>query len=369
MTRATDFTSEDHTFMARALELARRGLHTTHPNPRVGCVLVDNSGIVGEGWHRRTGGPHAEVAALAAAATRARGCTAYVTLEPCDHQGRTAACSLALIEAGVARVVAAIEDPYPQVAGSGLARLRRAGIEVACGLLANEAEELNSGFLKRCRSGRPFVRVKLAASLDGRTALASGESQWITSPEARNDVQFWRAQASAVLTGSATVAVDDPRLNVRLPETERQPIRIVLDSNFCTSPQAALFDFPGPVWLIGTSETHEVAQFENHPARLISLPGTAGRVDLAALMDWLGEESINELHVEAGPTLCGALLQAGLVDELLLYLAPCLLGDESRGLFALPGLDTMADRVNLEWVESRRIGADLRLRLRPEFSP
>ena len=365
MTAATDFPPEEQTFMARALELARLGRQTTHPNPRVGCVLVKDSRIIGEGWHKRVGGPHAEIEALAAAGDDTRGCTAYVTLEPCDHQGRTGPCSVALIEAGVARVVVAIEDPFPQVAGRGLERLRAAGIEVALGLLADKAEALNAGFLKRIRSGRPWVRVKLAASLDGRTALASGESQWITSPEARNDVQYWRARASAVLTGFATVAADDPRLNVRLPGIERQPVRIVLDSNFCTSGQAALFDISDPVWLVGTDQAKRADLDAEHPARLVSLPGKGGRVDLEALMDWLGRESINEVHVEAGPTLCGALLKAGLVDELLLYLAPCLLGNESRGLFDLPGLDTMANRVNLEWVDSRRIGPDLRLRLRP----
>ena len=364
MAKPVEFTPGDHRFMARALQLAKRGVFTTHPNPRVGCVLVKDSRIVGEGWHRKTGGPHAEVEALAAAGPKASGCTAYVTLEPCDHQGRTSACSIALIEAGVARVVAAIEDPFPPVAGKGLARLRAAGVEVACGLLAEQAEKLNLGYLKRIRYGRPWVRVKLAASLDGRTALASGESQWITSVEARNDVQYWRARASAVMTGSATVAADNPRLNVRLPDTERQPIRIVLDSNWRTSRQAALFDLPGPVWLIGVNENQAAAQLDAHPARLVRLPGKDGRVDLNDLMDWLGQESINELHVEAGPTLCGALLQAEVVDELLIYLAPCLLGNDSRGLFALPGLDTMADRVNLSWIDCRQVGADLRLRLR-----
>jgi diaminohydroxyphosphoribosylaminopyrimidine deaminase/5-amino-6-(5-phosphoribosylamino)uracil reductase len=358
------FTAEDHRFMARALELAANGLQSTHPNPRVGCVLANNGQIVGEGWHRVSGGPHAEIKALGDCNGQARGSTAYVTLEPCDHQGQTGACSLALIEAGVSRVVAAIEDPYPEVAGRGLQRLRNAGIEVEIGLLAEQAERLNAGFLKRMRCGKPWVRVKLAASIDGRTALASGESQWITSKQARRDVQSWRARASAVMTGFATVAADNPRLNVRFPEANRQPIRIILDSDFRTPPDAALFNLPGAVWLTGTGPIDQTLE-NGHPARLVSLPASAGGVDLVALMNWLGEEQINELHVEAGATLSGALLQAGLVDELLLYLAPSLLGDGSRGLFALPGLDTMADRVNLEWVDCRRVGTDLRLQLRP----
>jgi diaminohydroxyphosphoribosylaminopyrimidine deaminase/5-amino-6-(5-phosphoribosylamino)uracil reductase len=359
------FSAADHQHMARALTLAELGACTTHPNPRVGCVLVKDGRVVGEGWHRRAGGRHAEVVALAQAGEAAGGSTAYVTLEPCAHHGRTPPCSQALIDAGVTRVVVALSDPYPRVDGQGLRQLVEAGIEVVTGLMADQASQLNAGFLKRVGQGRPWVRVKLATSLDGRTALASGESRWISSDASRADVQKWRARSSAILTGSGTVLADDPRLNVRLDELDVQPVRVILDSRFRTPRRAQLFQQPGPVWLIGHAAYPVPAWIDAFDATAMQFTGADGLPDLVQVMNWLAEQEINEIQVEAGPRLCGALMAAGLVDEVLVYLAPQLLGSGSRGSFDLPGLESMADRVNLEWVDSRRIGPDLRLRLRP----
>lgn len=357
------FSAEDHRFMARALQLAEHGLWTTTPNPRVGCVLVRDGAVIGEGWHEKAGGPHAEVAALAAARSAVgdpRGATAYVTLEPCNFFGRTPPCTEALIDAGVRRVVAAMSDPNPKVAGGGLARLREAGIEVASGLLEAAARELNTGFVSRMTRGRPFVRVKLAASLDGRTALAGGESQWITGPDARRDTHRWRARACAILSGSGTVLADDPQLNVRdvggVAEVVRQPLRVVVDSTARIAPQARVFA-GGALWVNATPHSAPL------PAGVETLvfPGSSGHVDLLALLDELGRRGINELHVEAGPKLSGALLHEGLVDELLLYLAPCLIGDSGRGLFGMPGLESLADRPQLAIKDVRLVGADLRV--------
>ena len=348
--------------MAHALRLAARGLYTTDPNPRVGCVIACGEEIIGAGWHARAGEPHAEVFALRAAGARARGATAYVTLEPCAHHGRTPPCADALIEAGVARVVCAVADPFPQVAGAGLDRLRAAGIATEVGLLADAAEELNVGFLARHRRGRPWVRVKLAASLDGRTALASGESQWISSEASRADVQRWRARASAILTGIGTVRRDDPRLDVRI-ETSRQPDRYVVDPRLTLSPQARLLASGGPVSLIADRETPVPQWLQQRGLEVIGV-GCDGTLDLSQALAELAARGVNELHVEAGSMLCGSLLAQDLLDELILYVAPHVLGS-GRGLFDIPALESMADRVNFRFHRIDRVGSDLRIIARP----
>ena len=368
------FTDFDRKAMARALELAARGLTTTHPNPRVGCVIAQGERIVGEGWHERAGEAHAEVAALQAAGGRAAGATVYVTLEPCNHQGRTPPCAAALLAARVARVVYAVADPNPRVDGGGAARLREARVRVEEGLMAGEAAELNCGFLKRMRHGRPWVRVKLAMSLDGRTALASGASRWISGAAARADVQHWRARSSAVLTGVGTVLADDPRLDVRLPAGEgaegQQPLRVVLDSSLRTPPEARLFSVPGEVLILSALPAADprwearAAALAAQGARIETLPAEAGRVPLFMALERLGELEINELQVEAGATLAGALVRQSLVDELLLYVAPKLLGPDARPLVALPRLPDLAAAPSFGLVEARDLGGDARLRLR-----
>lgn len=358
------FSAEDHRWMARALQLAERGAFTARPNPMVGCVIVRDGGVVGEGWHRRKGGPHAEVFALREAGETARGATAYVTLEPCAHYGSTPPCADALVAAGVARVVGAMRDPFPQVAGRGFERLRAAGIEVASGLLEAQARTLNAGFLSRIERGRPWVRVKLAASLDGRTAMADGDSKWITGEAARADVQRWRARASAILTGTATVLADDPHLTVRLGVGTEvvPPLRVVLDTRLSSLDRANVRSPDAPtLYLHAPGIEPPAGAGIDHAA--VPLGGD-GRLDLHAVMRLLAERGINEVHAEAGATLCGALLREGLADELLLYLAPVLLGEHARPLLAGLGIDTMAQRRRLELRESRRIGEDLRLRLR-----
>ena len=356
----------DFTHMARALKLAARGLNTTDPNPRVGCVVAQGDEVVGEGYHQRAGGPHAEVVALSAAGERARGATAYVTLEPCSHHGRTPPCVEALIAAGVARVVFAIGDPNPRVNGGGVARLREAGIEVEGGVLEASARALNPGFLSRMERGRPWVRVKLASSLDGRTALADGESRWITGDAARADVQKLRARASALLTGSGTVLQDDPRLNVRLPGATRQPLRIVLDPELETPPEARILAPPGETILMTASQDAvRAGRLAAAGARVENLPRDGSGLDLRAVMTRLAELEVNELHVESGATLAGAFLAAGLVDELVVFMAPTLLGEGARPLLAVGPLASMDDRPRLVLVSVRRVGPDLRLVLRP----
>ncbi len=348
--------------MARALQLAERGLHTTDPNPRVGCVLVKDDRIVGEGWHERAGEPHAEVYALRAAGAGAKHSTAYVTLEPCCHHGRTPPCSDALIKAGISRVVVAMRDPHSQVDGGGIQQLEQAGILVENGLLEQQARQLNPGFIKRMQFGRPFVRLKLAMSLDGRTAMASGESKWITGEAARRDVQQWRARSSAILTGVGTVLADDPSMTVRLENTQRQPLRVIVDTNLSTPAGAAILRQPGETVIMTCSDDETAWKaLEAAGARIIAMPYCQNTVDMAAVLDQLGEMEINELHVETGATLSGALLQAGLVDELIIYMAPVLLGDAARGLFHLPGLETMADRLHLQIDDIRAIGEDWRI--------
>ena len=355
------FSAVDHGMMARALLLAERALWTTSPNPRVGCVLVRDGEIVGEGWHVRAGEPHAEVHALRAAGERARGATAYVTLEPCSHYGRTPPCAEGLIAAGVTRVVAAMEDPNPLVAGRGLAMLRAAGIETACGLLAEPAQELNIGFVSRMTRGRPWVRLKTAASLDGKTALNNGVSQWITGPDARRDGHRWRTRACAILTGICTVRDDDPRLDVREVETTRQPLRVIVDSRLETPPTARILQ-GGPVLLAAAVDDAERANLlKAAGAEILLLPNAAGKVELPALLSALAARGINEVHVEAGWKLNGSLLREGLVDELLLYMAPCLIGHHAAGLFNLPELTDLAGKRPLSLRDVRQVGGDIRI--------
>ena len=360
------FTALDYRFMARALRLAAKGARTTHPNPRVGCVITRDCEVVGEAWHERAGLPHAEVLALEAAGEAARGATAYVTLEPCAHHGRTGPCAEALALAGVNRVVAATQDPDPRVAGQGFAYLRESGIRVQSGLLADNAESLNRGFFHRLRQGRPWVTVKLAASLDGRTALANGESRWISGEAARDDVHRLRAEASAVLTGSGTVLADDPRLTARLEDVTRQPLRVVLDSRLRTPPTSRLLaEEDGSVRIYCGAEAGSCEALEAAGARVTAFSGP--RPDPAGVLRGLAEEEeCNEVLVEAGPGLSGSLLCADLVDEVVLYLAPHLIGDAGQGLFHLPGLESMDQRRPLKIRDLRRIGEDIRLTLQPE---
>ena len=355
------FSAVDHGIMARALQLAERGLWTTTPNPRVGCVLVRDGEVVGEGWHERAGGPHAEVHALRAAGARARGATAFVTLEPCSHHGRTPPCAEALVDAGVTRVVAAMADPNPLVAGNGLAMLRAAGIETACGLLENEARELNIGFVSRMTRGRPWLRLKAAASLDGKTALDNGSSQWITGPAARRDGHAWRARACAILTGIGTVRDDDPQLTVREVDTPRQPLRVIVDSRLET-PLTAKILSGGPVLLAAAVDDEKKANsLRAAGAEVLLLPNAAGKVELKDLLEELARRGINEVHAEAGFKLNGSLLREGLVDELLLYLAPCLIGHAAAGIFNLPALAELDDRQRLQVRDLRQVGEDIRL--------
>ncbi|WP_159564935.1 bifunctional diaminohydroxyphosphoribosylaminopyrimidine deaminase/5-amino-6-(5-phosphoribosylamino)uracil reductase RibD [Budvicia diplopodorum] len=365
----------DAFYMARALELARSGRFTTSPNPNVGCVLVRNDEVVGEGFHFRAGEPHAEVHALRIAGDKARGATAYVTLEPCSHHGRTPPCAEALINAGVSRVVAAMQDPNPEVAGRGLFLLRQAGIEVEHGLMMAEAEAINRGFFKRMRTGFPYLQLKLAASLDGKTAMASGESQWITSGASRADVQQFRAESSAILSTSATVLADNPSLNVRWSALDsqirqqyheadlRQPLRVILDGNNRITPDFHLFSLAGDILLVRTEKSDEA-----WPANVeqLVIPAHNAGIDLVVLMMQLGRRQINTVWAETGPTMAGALLQAGLVDELILYIAPKLLGDDALGLCKLPGLNTLSQAPVFTLKEVRQIGDDIRLSLLPQ---
>lgn len=351
----------DNEFMARALRLAERGLYSTTPNPRVGCVIVRDGRVVGEGWHARAGEAHAEIHALRAAGAAARGATAYVTLEPCSHHGRTPPCAEALIAAGVTRVVAAMEDPNPQVAGQGMAALRAAGIAAECGLLGDAALELNIGFAARMTRRRPWLRMKLAASLDGKTALQNGASQWITGAAARQDGHRWRARACAILSGIGTVRDDDPQLNVRGVETMRQPLKVVVDSRLELPLDARVLAGGDVLVAAAQGDAAKIAALRERGAEVLLLPDAGAKVDLTALLEELGRRGVNEVHVEAGFKLNGSLLGAGLVDELLLYLAPCLIGDAARGMFNLPALDSLDGKRRLAIRDVRMVGPDLRL--------
>jgi len=349
--------------MSLALQWAAKGMYITAPNPRVGCVIVKDGMVIGAGHTQPAGQAHAEVQALRTAAecgADVRGATVYVTLEPCSHFGRTPPCADALVQAGVARVVAAVGDPNPLVAGQGLARLRAAGIAAECGVLESEARELNIGFFSRMQRGRPWVRLKAAASLDGKTALHNGLSQWITGEAARADGHAWRARASAVLTGIGTVKSDDPQMTVRALDIPRQPQRIVVDRNLELAPQARILHGGGALVVTARSDANKEAMLREQGAEILLLPNADGKVDLPALMQELGKREVNELHVEAGSRLNGALIEAGCVDELLLYLAPNLLGD-AQGLFDLPALEDLEGRKKLAFHEFSRIGADLRI--------
>ncbi|WP_428240517.1 bifunctional diaminohydroxyphosphoribosylaminopyrimidine deaminase/5-amino-6-(5-phosphoribosylamino)uracil reductase RibD [Gynuella sp.] len=352
--------SRDIEFMAQALQLARLGVYSTSPNPRVGCVLVKNDRVIATGWHQLAGGPHAEIHALREAGVEARGSTAYVTLEPCNHTGRTGPCSVALIEAGVARVVCASTDPNPLVAGGGIERLRAAGISVENGVLEAQARALNPGFIKRMTSGLPWVRVKLAQSLDGRTAMASGESQWITGADARRDVQRWRARSCAVLTGSGTVKADNPSLTVRESligfKPVRQPLRVVLDRQLSTDPLSHVYDDSAPTLIV--SAVTDAG--DCYPARVETCHLPSSESWLREVLIELGRRGYNEIMIEAGATLAGAFMGAGLVDELIVYTAPKLLGSGARPLMTLP-LVSMAEAVALELTDLRQVGVDIRL--------
>jgi diaminohydroxyphosphoribosylaminopyrimidine deaminase/5-amino-6-(5-phosphoribosylamino)uracil reductase len=368
------FSVQDAHYMAQALRLAERGLFTVRPNPAVGCVIVRDGVVVGEGWHIRAGEPHAEVYALRAAAEQARGATAYVTLEPCSHHGRTPPCCDALIAAGVARVVVAMQDPNPQVAGRGLARLRHAGIDVTVGLMADSARALNLGFLSRLERNRPFVRVKLAASLDGRTALDNGQSKWITGEAARHDVQNLRARSGAILTGVDTVIIDDPLLTVRLPEFALfQPLRVIADSQLRSPVAANLFTTGGKVLIVicqtlldSGQEAEKIALLQDKGIEVIAMPCLDGRLDLDALLFVLAQDyQINDLMVEAGATLAGAFVTQKLADELWWYAAPCMMGHQARAGLILPDHDAMSDVAHWTLFEQRQIGKDWRFKLKP----
>ncbi|MCC8362540.1 bifunctional diaminohydroxyphosphoribosylaminopyrimidine deaminase/5-amino-6-(5-phosphoribosylamino)uracil reductase RibD [Lysobacter sp. A6] len=365
---AQGFTATDHAMMARALRLASRGEYTARPNPMVGCVIAQGDEVVGTGWHERKGGPHAEVFALQAAGERARGATAYVTLEPCSHQGSTGPCADALIAAGVTRVVGAMSDPFPKVNGSGFDKLRAAGIQVDTGLMEPLARDLNRGFLSRIERGRPWLRVKLATSLDGRSALASGDSKWISSEAARRDVQKWRARAGAILTGAGTVLIDDPHLTVRLGDDTpfAPPLRVVLDPGLATVARGHVREGGAPTLYLHAPDARMPRGIEaDHAAVNVA----HGLMDLDAVLKLLGERGINEVQVEAGATLAGAFLTAGLVDELLLYVAPLMLGERARPLFDGLHIDEMTERLSMRIVETRRIGADVRVLLQPGAAP
>jgi len=359
------FTALDHAMMAEALRLARKGLWTAEPNPRVGCVIVRGDRIVGRGWHSLTGGPHAESVALAGAGAEARGATAYINLEPCSHHGRTPPCADALIAAGIARVVCAMRDPHPSVAGEGMRRLEAAGVEVVCGLMSGLAHELNRGFVSRIERKRPFVRAKLAGSLDGRTSGPDGESKWITSDAARRDGHRWRARAGAVLTGIETVLADDPGLDVRLEGFEKKPLVVIADSRARLPATANLLCTGASVLQVCV---HADSVVPEGCKRIVAPAAIDGRVALDALLGALAERGINELHVEAGPALTGALLMQGLVDELLVYQAPCMIGADGSAMLRLPGVEKLDQRLHFQVLERRVVGPDLRLRLAPEVS-
>jgi diaminohydroxyphosphoribosylaminopyrimidine deaminase/5-amino-6-(5-phosphoribosylamino)uracil reductase len=358
------FSATDASMMRRALVLAARGLYTTTPNPRVGCVLATGGQVVGEGWHERAGGPHAEAMALAAAGSRARGATAYVTLEPCAHFGRTPPCADALIEAGVGRVVAAMRDPNPEAAHGG-ERIAAAGIVFEYGLCENEARELNIGFVSRITRARPWVRMKIAATLDGRTALADGRSQWITGEAARRDGHAWRARACAILSGIGTVAADDPQLTVRMVDTPRQPLRVLIDSRLDVSPDARMLEGGGTLIFCAQAHPEKRSRLVARGAEVVAIANAAGKVDLPGMLALLAARGVSELHVEAGYKLNGSLVREGCVDEFLIYQNPSFLGNSPQGMLDLGEPAALDARAKLDIVSVERIGEDLRLLARP----
>jgi len=360
------FSGLDHAMMAQALRLAEQGLYTTSPNPRVGCVIVKDGVIVGQGAHVKAGEPHAEVYALQQAGDQANGADVYVTLEPCSHFGRTPPCADALIKAGIRRVIAAMEDPNPKVAGSGLARLQAHGIETSSGLMKAQAEALNPGFISRMTRNQPFVRSKLAASLDGRTALTNGESKWITGEAARLDVQHWRARSCAILTGIGTVLADDPQMNVRGIETPRQPLRVVIDSQLRIPLTAKILQGGNVMVAYANGDQAKIESLAKLGVQSIKLPAANGSVCLQSLLTHLASVQINEVMVEAGQGLNGALLAQNLIDELLIYYAPVLLGSDAKGMFGIPMLNNMQQRMQLDILDTRQIGQDIRVRAKPD---
>jgi len=360
--------SLDNFYMSKALQLARKGLYSTQPNPRVGCVIVLNNEIIGEGYHQHAGGPHAEIHALNQAGLKVKGATAYVSLEPCSHHGKTPPCADALVDAGIKRVVCAMLDPNPLVAGRGIEKLKQAGVETESGLMQLEAEAINPGFIKRMKTELPFVRIKLAMSLDGRTAMASGESKWITGSHARADVQKFRARSSVVLTGSGTVIADDPSMNVRVSAEDlqmdggvknvHQPLRAIVDSQLSVSLNSKIFKQSGETLVFSTQQAKHA----------ITLAEKNNKIDLHELLKYLANEhQANEVHVEAGSELCGALLAENLVDEIVVYMAPHIMGDSAKGLFHLPALDKMSERLGLEIKDIRSIGKDWRITAIPKY--
>ncbi len=361
------FTRFDHECMATALRLARKGLFTTDPNPRVGCVIADDNSVAGLGWHEKAGAPHAEIAALRDAGDSARGKTAYVTLEPCNHHGRTAPCTEALLEAGITRVVSAVGDPSPEVNGAGLNRLQAAGVKVETGLMSEQAEALNAGFMMRMRAGRPWVRIKCAISIDGRTALRNGQSKWISSAASRDDVQLWRARSSAILTGIGTILADDPSMEARVGQVVQQPLRVIADSRWRTPPGSKILQGTGTAVIAGDSSVRVPSELASKDVQCLPLPGKNGMVDLPALLKALAEKGVNEVQVEAGARLCGSLLIENLVDEILIYQALVLLGEGGPGPFALGPLESMKERTHLTLLETSQLGDDLRIRLQPDF--
>ncbi|MDP6029418.1 MAG: bifunctional diaminohydroxyphosphoribosylaminopyrimidine deaminase/5-amino-6-(5-phosphoribosylamino)uracil reductase RibD [Arenicellales bacterium] len=364
MITPTQLTDRDSDLMSQAVALARKGLYTTKPNPRVGCVIIQDHTIVGQGWHEKAGEPHAEIHALRNAGVRARGAEVFVSLEPCAHQGRTGPCAQALIDAGVQRVVSAMGDPNPKVAGRGHRMLEQAGIEV---ILADDelgARELNSGFCRRMEAERPLVRLKVAATMDGRTAAWDGSSQWITSEEARNDAHRLRARSCAVVSGIGTIRADNPRLNARLDEPVVQPLRVVLVGRSQVDPAARLFSVAGPVLIVGSDENQTASEFDQRTER-VCLRGSGGQVDLNQLLDLLAARHCNEVLVEAGAAVAGAFVSGGLVDEVWVYQSPDVLGSGGRGMFVMPGIGSIDDRLRFELSDVCQIGRDLRLVYRP----
>lgn len=362
----SEFTAHEHAMMAHALKLARLGIGSAHPNPRVGCVLAKETTVVGEGWHEKTGAAHAEINALDMAGGKAKGSTAFVTLEPCSHQGRTPPCADALIRAGVAEVIVAMQDPNPAVSGAGLGMLEKAGIRVRCGLMQQQAEALNEGFVSRMSRGRPFIRLKLAASLDGATAMRNGESQWITGADARRDVQRLRAASGAIMTGINTALADDPRLTARDSQDKpvMQPLRVVLDSRLRLPSEARMLREPGRTVVICIDDRGQQALVDAG-ADVVRVADVRGRPDLVKVVETLASFEINDLLVEAGPTLAGSLLSSQLVDELVIYQAPHIMGSQTRRMAETPGWPSLADKLSLRILDVRRIGADMRITARP----
>lgn len=359
------FTAADYTFMSQAIQLAKKGQYTTAPNPNVGCVIVKNGKIIGEGWHQKAGEAHAEINALKQAAKEAEGATVYVTLEPCCHHGKTPPCTEALIKAKVKHVIAAMVDPHTRVAGQGLKLLQQAGVSVQHGLLEQQSRDLNPGFIKRMQTNLPYVRCKLAMSLDGRTAMASGESKWITSKAAREDVQRLRAKSDAIVTGVGTVLADDPALTVRLDEVNKQPLRIVVDTNLSMPVTAKMLKEPGKTVLMTCSAEKNISQtLTDAGAEIHMMPYCDSSVDLKSVLQELAKLQINDVLLETGATLSGAMLEAGLIDELIIYMAPLLMGNKARGLFALPELESMSDKIELEISDQRMVGQDMRISAR-----